>query len=144
MARISLTALLLAGLAAAAFAQQPRGEKARERTDAALGFACPGGESDQLRPEVKTFLGDVTKKARVLPKPEYPRAKRTGMSGVVRAEVVIDIHSGKVVWARIVSGHPLFRQAVKDVVCRAEFYPAFINSRPIRVGGTIAYKFRRR
>ena len=89
-------------------------------------------------------LGDVTKKARVLPKPKYPReAKNARISGIVRAEVVIDIHSGEVVWAKIDNGHPLLREAVKDVVCRAQFYPTFINSPPIRVGGIITYRFGR-
>lgn len=145
MTRITLTALLLAGLPAAAFAWQPRGGRGREPSDAAHGLRCPGGEPDRLRPEAKLFVGDVTKKARVLPRPERPaEAKRAGISGVVRAEVVIDLHSGKVVWARVGVGHPLLRRAVAGVVCGAQFYPTNITGRPIKVGGIITYRFRRR
>ena len=145
MRQITLTAFLVTGLAVACVAQGSRGATERDKSeDAAISFKCPSGASDQVRPEVKMSLGDVTKKARVLPKPKYPReAKNARISGIVRAEVVIDIHSGEVVWAKIDNGHPLLREAVKDVVCRAQFYPTFINSPPIRVGGIITYRFGR-
>lgn len=143
MARVNLTAFLIAGLAAACFAQQPRNAAGRgEPEDAAISFRCPGGEPGHQRPEAKLFVGDVTRKARLLPRPEYSReARRAGISGVVRAEVVIDLHSGEVVWAGVGGGHPLLRQAVKDVVCRARFYPTFIIGRPAGVRGFITYRF---
>ena len=143
MRRITLTAFFVIGLAVACFAQEPRSATERDKSeDAAISFKCPNGESEQARPEVKLSLGDVTKKARVLPKPKYPReAKDAKISGIVRAEVVIDIHSGEVVWAKIDNGHPLLREAVKEVVCRAQFHPTFINSPPIRIAGIITYRF---
>ena len=145
MRRITLTAFLVTGLAVAYFAQEPRGAIERNKSeDVMVSFKCPSGEPEQVRPELKMSLGDVTKKARVLPKPKYPReAKIAKISGIVRAEVVIDIHLGDVVWAKIDNGHPLLREAVKEVVCRAQFYPTLINSPPIRVGGIITYRFGR-
>ncbi|MBA2339889.1 MAG: energy transducer TonB [Pyrinomonadaceae bacterium] len=108
------------------------------------GFECSGGESNQPRPEVKLRLGDVTRKALELPQPKYPqRAKAARISGKVKAEIVIDVHSGKVVWARVLSGHPLLQEAVSNVVCQARFAPTSINSPPVRVSGFIIYKFGR-
>ena len=144
MKRRLLAAALVIGLAAPCAAQQgPTGSDESKGT--ACGFDCPSGESNPNPPEVKLILGDVTKKARVLPKPAYPRQARAAkISGVVRAEVVIDVHTGDVVWAKAGDGHPLLREAVKRVVCGAQFYPTIIISPPMRVGGIITYRFGRR
>lgn len=92
-------------LASARQGQKPAGDE--EPGHAAAGFDCPSGELNPDRPKVKLSLGDVTKKARVLPKPNYTReARGAGSSGVVPAEVVIDMHSGKVIWARVAGGRP--------------------------------------
>lgn len=61
--------------------------------------------------------------------------------GSVQAEVVIDIQSGDIVWAKIGDGHPSLRRAAKDAICQAKFYPTFITSPLIKVSGTIIYKF---
>jgi outer membrane biosynthesis protein TonB len=112
--------------------------------DSSVGFQCPSGTENEPRPEIKLTVGDVTKKAKELPLPKRSsEAKAASVFGKVVAEVAIDIHSGEVVWARIVSGHPLLQEAVKKVVCQARFYPSLINSPPVRVGGTITYKFRK-
>lgn len=113
-----------------------------ESDDEYSGFECPSGKLNQMHPDTKLSVGDVTKKARILPKPKYPKAAK--ISGEVQAEVVIDAITGKIVWANIGNGHPLLREAVKNVVCQAEFYPTFINSPPIRANGIITYKFGRR
>ena len=144
MKRSILLAALVIGLAAPCAAQQePTGSN--ESGGAAVGFDCPSGGLNPNRPEVKLTLRDVTTKARVLPKLAYPRQARAAkIPGFVRAEVVIDVHSGRVVWAKVGDGHPLLREAVKRVVCGAQFYPTIINSPPMRVGGIITYKFGRR
>ena len=112
--------------------------------DADGGFQCPSCENNQPRPKIKLSVGDVTKKAKELPKPKRPvGAKAAGAFGKVVAEVAIETHSGEVEWARIVSGHPLLQKAVKKIVCQARFYPSFINSGPTKVSGTITYSFRK-
>jgi outer membrane biosynthesis protein TonB len=109
----------------------------------ASGFGCGNKESNQTRPVTKIDLGDVTKKARQLPRPKYPQLANTaGASGIVNAQVVIDINSGAVVWAQTISGHPLLQAAVRDVVCRARFVPMFDANG--FVGGTLVYRFARR
>ena len=113
------------------------------QTQGAVGFQCPTGESNQPRPNFRIRLGDVTKKALELPPPIYPRTARFArISGVVKAEVVININTGKVVWARTLNGHDLLQDAVRDVVCRARFAP--VNDADGYVGGIITYRFGRR
>ena len=88
-------------------------------------------------------LGDVTKKALQLPPPKYPQlAKTAGANGNVKAQVVIDINSGVVVWAETISGHPLLQAAVRDVVCKARFAPVFDADG--LVSGFLTYRFVRR
>ena len=107
------------------------------------GFRCSNKESDQSRPQVKLNLGDVTKKALQLPRPKYPQlAKTAGANGSAKAQVVIDINSGVVVWAETISGHPLLQAAVRDVVCRARFAPVFDADG--FVSGFLTYRFARR
>ena len=108
-----------------------------------MGFKCPGRELNQERPESKLNLGDVTKKALELPQPVYRRwSQGSRVSDIAQAEVVIDINSGRVVWARLSNGHPLLRVAVRDVVCRARFVPT--NDVNGRAGGIITYRARLR
>lgn len=115
---------------------------AQESESVVVGFRCPGGGSNQPRPEILKRLGDVTKKAVAFPQPSYPaKARAAGISGIVSVEVAIDVHSGKVVWARIESGHPLLREAVEKVVCQTRFAPTLINSKPLRVSGIVIYRF---
>jgi hypothetical protein len=108
-----------------------------------LGFGCPDRETNQPRPETKFDLGDVTKKAMKLPRPDSSRWSRgSRVSGIAQAEVVIDINSGKVMWARLMNGHPLLQMSVGDVVCRARFSPT--NDVDGRARGVITYRARRR
>jgi TonB family protein len=106
------------------------------------GFRCPD-RNVSARPSAKINLGDVTNKALYLPRPKYPTlAKTSGIYGPVKTEVVIDINSGQVVWAFVVSGHPLLKSAVSDVVCRARFAPT--NDADGLASGSITYRFARR
>jgi len=107
-----------------------------------VGFQCPGKESSP-RPTAKINLSDVTKKAIQLPRPKYPPlAKAAGLFGNVKAQVLIDMNSGDVVWAQVISGHPLLQAAVRNVVCQARFTP--INDVDGRVSGILTYRFARR
>jgi len=117
---------------------------AQESGSEVIGFRCPDSESGQPRPEVKIRLGDITKKALELPQPRYPReAKAAGISGDVHAEVVVDMSNGRVVWARIIDGHPLLQEAVKKVVCLARFSYVVTSGQPMKVSGILTYKFRK-
>jgi hypothetical protein len=109
-----------------------------------VGFRCPDGELSQLHPEVRMRLGDITSKALELPQPRFPReAKAAGIFGDVHAEIVVDMSDGRVVWARIIDGHPLLQEAVKKVLCLARFSPVFTSGARIRVSGILTYRFRK-
>lgn len=116
---------------------------ARQKKVTPVGSQCPDGETNQPRPSVKLYLGDVTKKALELPQPEYPqKAKAAGVSGIVKVEVVIDINSGRVVWARVLNGHPLLQEAVRNVMCRVRF--THTNDVDGRASGIVTFRFGRR
>ena len=105
------------------------------------GFQC--SEKATNRFNAKFDLGDLTKKAVQLPRPKYPQLARTsGAYGNVKAQVVIDVNSGVVVWAQTISGHQLLQAAVRDVVCKARFVA--INDVDGFVAGTLTYRFARR
>jgi hypothetical protein len=92
-----------------------------------------------VRPDTTFDLGDVTKKAIELPWPNSLRqSHRSRFSGIAQAEVVIDISSGKVVWARLLNGQPLFQMCVGAVVCLVRFSPT--NDVDGRVRGIITYR----
>jgi len=113
-------------------------------SDSALqseGFECLLKEPSPP-PETKLDLGDVTNKALQLPAPRYPGlAKTSGVDRNVKAEVVVDINSGRVVWAKIISGQPLLKAAVSDVVCKARFAPTYDVDG--FVSGALIYRFAR-
>ena len=76
-----------------------------------------------------------------IPKPVYPReAKDAKITGVVTAHVVVD-ETGKVIWARVVTGDPLLQGAVKSVVCLARLKPARVRGQYVKTNGLLTYKF---
>jgi len=95
---------------------------------------------DKPKPEVKIKLGILNGKTMKMPKPIYPiEAKRKGISGEVKAEVVININTGVIEWAKIETGQPLLQEAVSKVLCRAKFFPT--NDIDGRASGYLIYKF---
>ena len=76
-----------------------------------------------------------------LPAPIYPEsAKRLRLSGVVTIEVVID-ETGKVISARAVDGPAPLREVALQAALRARFSPTKLSGQPVKVTGTINYKF---
>ena len=109
---------------------------AQSETD---GFRC-ADRTLSPRPNTKIHLGDVTKKAVSLPRPKPLTLATTSASyRLVKTEVVIDINSGRVVWAFVPSDQPLLQSAVSDVVCRARFVSTYDVDGA--VSGFITYRF---
>jgi TonB family protein len=76
-----------------------------------------------------------------LPPPVYPdSAKRLRLSGVVSIEVVID-ETGKVISARAVDGPSPLRDVAVQAALRARFSPTKLSGQPVKVTGSINYKF---
>jgi len=76
-----------------------------------------------------------------LPKPTYPPlARNIRLEGSVIVQVLID-ESGKVLSAKVTSGHPLFAAEAQRAAMQARFSPTLIGDTPVKVSGVITYKF---
>ena len=94
------------------------------------------------RPILRPISGGVLNGAATfLPSPVYPdTAKRMRTSGVVIVEVVID-ENGKVISAKASDGPSTLREPAVRAALRARFSPTKLTGQPVKVLGTISYKF---
>jgi len=94
------------------------------------------------RPILRPVSGGVLNGAAVyLPAPTYPEtAKRMRTAGVVTVEVVID-ENGKVISATAENGPATLRESAIQAALRARFSPTKLSGQPVKVFGTISYKF---
>ena len=85
--------------------------------------------------------GVLNGKAISLPKPPYPAIARAARaSGTVVVQVTVD-ESGNVTEARAVSGHPLLQASAVQAARQARFSPTMLAGKPVKVTGTLSYKF---
>ena len=99
--------------------------------------------------------GILNGKAVSLPKPEYPETARSaGVEGAVRVDVMID-ESGTVVSAKAireeepdndlgvatVDAKAELREAAERAALAARFSPTLLSGTPVKVSGTITYRF---
>ncbi len=98
--------------------------------------------SSAPKPILRPVSGGVLNgSATYLPPPMYPEtAKRMRTSGVVTVEVVID-ENGKVISANAANGPSSLREAAIQAALRARFSPTKLSGQPVKVFGTISYKF---
>jgi TonB family protein len=76
-----------------------------------------------------------------LPPPVYPdSARRLRVDGMVSVEVVID-ETGKVISARAIDGPMALRAVAVQAALRARFSPTKLSGQPVKVTGSINYKF---
>jgi TonB family protein len=94
------------------------------------------------KPILRPVSGGVLNGAAIyLPPPMYPEtAKRMRTSGLVTVEVVID-ESGKVISATADNGPSTLRESAIQAALRAKFSPTKLSGQPVKVFGTISYKF---
>jgi TonB family protein len=101
------------------------------------------------QPTPKPQIPSVLKVSRVLnsqalslPRPNYPPlARNIRLQGNVIVQVLID-ESGKVVSAKVTSGHPLFAAEAQRAAMQARFSPTVIGETPVKVSGVITYEFK--
>jgi TonB family protein len=89
-------------------------------------------------------LGIVNKKALSIPRPELKNARYSqyvGREETVQVQVIIDVLTGEVKRATIISGHPFFHAACVESARRAKF-PPFYHGAGILAKAVIAYKFK--
>jgi TonB family protein len=85
--------------------------------------------------------GSLDGKAIESPQPIYPlTAKAKNISGAVDVEVIVD-EKGFVTSARALHGPTLLQQPAIDAARKARFPITSISERPVKVKGTIRYKF---
>lgn len=101
-----------------------------------------GSTSPAPKPILKPVSGGVLNGVAVsLPTPTYPEtARRMRQSGTVTVEVVID-ETGKVIAAQAATGPTTLRDAAVQAALRARFSPTKLSGQPVKVSGTINYKF---
>jgi TonB family protein len=94
------------------------------------------------KPILRPVSGGVLNGAAIyLPAPTYPEtAKRMRTSGLVTVEVVID-ENGKVISATAENGPATLRESAIQAALRARFSPTKLSGQPVKVFGTISYKF---
>jgi TonB family protein len=94
------------------------------------------------KPILRPVSGGVLNGAATyLPPPMYPEtAKRMRTTGVVTVEVVIG-ENGKVISANAANGPSTLREAAIQAALRARFSPTKLSGQPVKVFGTISYKF---
>jgi TonB family protein len=94
------------------------------------------------RPILKPVSGGVLNgTAMSLPAPLYPEtARRMRVAGVVIVEVVVD-ETGKVISAQATSGPSALRDVAVQAAMRARFSPTKLSGQPVKVAGSINYKF---
>ena len=84
----------------------------------------------------------LTGQARHRVQPPYPpTAKAAGIQGAVVVEITMD-ERGNVIGSRVVSGHPLLREAALSASWGWKFTPTTINEVPVKVIGTITFNFK--
>jgi len=96
-------------------------------------------------PEIPKILkvseGVLKSQATSLPKPIYPIiAKQAHVQGQVSVQVLID-EMGKVLNAKVISGHPLLIIEAQRAAMQARFTPTKLSGQPVKVSGLITYNF---
>ncbi len=116
-------------------------KKAKFATMYEIPFKTRGIVIYNFLPEKKCFdAGIVNKKAKFIPRPEFPKSCRC--AGKVVVQVIIDILEGKVVLAKVISGHPLLGVAALKSAQNAIFAPTFMAANwRIRTKGILIYNF---
>jgi TonB family protein len=93
-------------------------------------------------PILKPVSGGVLNGTAIsLPSPLYPdTARRLRLSGMVTVEVVVD-ETGKVISAVATSGPTILRDVAVQAALKARFSPTKLSGQPVKVSGSINYKF---
>lgn len=110
-------------LASTAFAQEPKAEQSQP--------------PKIIRKAGSVLQGSATKRVA----PVYPPlAKAARIAGSVVVEVTVD-EEGNVISARVISGHPLLKDAAVAAARRWTFSPTTLESVAVKVIGTITFNF---
>lgn len=161
---LSITAATLSaelGLSSLATSHKDEGEALLKRNSNLSVFVPAMSEADRARydsipsmvappkvivdtdppPKAQVQGGVLNARAVKLVKPLYaPEARKAGASGPVAVRLVFD-ETGRVIWARAESGHPLLRPACEAAAWQSTFPPLKLLGQPVKVTGVLMYNF---
>ena len=101
----------------------------------------PPAPSPKPEPRILRSGGVLNGEAKFLPAPAYPQmARMMHLQGKVTVQVLID-ETGRVISARAIDGHPLFRQVSESAAHQALFSATTLGGQPVKVSGVITYNF---
>lgn len=88
----------------------------------------------------------VNKRALSIPKPQVanlnrPKHLQIKEEQTVTVQIIID-ESGKVIYAKAISGHPMLHAACEISAMKAKFSPLLYTGPPIKVKALLVYKFK--
>lgn len=122
-------------------------EQAPVRTNVTASTPVVNLESDPPpapapRPMLRPVSGGVLNGTAIaLPSPAYPEAaRRLRIGGMVSVDVIVD-ETGKVISAVATGGPALLREVARQAALRARFSPTKLSGQPVKVSGSINYKF---
>ncbi|HEY0050150.1 MAG TPA: energy transducer TonB, partial [Pyrinomonadaceae bacterium] len=74
-------------------------------------------------------------------KPAFPKlAKALKIGGRIPVRIIID-EEGKVIFSRVLGGHPLLKRAARKAACQSIFYPKTACGQKIKQSLIIVYNF---
>jgi TonB family protein len=102
----------------------------------------PPAPTPAPRPMLRPVSGGVLNGTAVsLPSPSYPEAaRRLRTAGVVSVDVIVD-ETGKVISAIATGGPAGLRDVAVQAALKARFSPTKLSGQPVKVSGSINYKF---
>jgi protein TonB len=84
--------------------------------------------------------GNATKKVQ----PAYPAiAKAARAKGAVQVQITVN-ESGEVINARVINGHPMFRDAALRAAKQWRFKPTELSGVPVKATGILSFNFNSR
>ena len=83
----------------------------------------------------------INGRAQSLPKPIYPPAATASrVTGPATVRVTIN-EEGYVIYAKMICGNSVFKEAVVSAASKARFSPTLLSGLPVKVTGLITYNF---
>jgi Ca-activated chloride channel homolog len=93
--------------------------------------------NQNLKVPSTVLQGSATKKVQ----PAYPAiAKAARAQGVVQVQITVD-ENGEVIDARVINGHPMFRDAALQGAKQWRFKPTELSGKPVKTQGILTFNF---
>ena len=108
--------------------------------EASSGAQPANSGEDESGPKAQVSGGVLDAKTISKPAPVYPQETHVRAAGEVKVRVVID-ETGRVISAKALSGHPLLQAAAVAAARKAVFAPTLLKGKPVKVAGTLTYRF---